>query len=209
MMESIKKEVKLAFTENKGIIVASILIFFISLILGYVFEPSLYSYFNPLVEDLTNKVQSGIIKITFHDIFLNNIMVVFRMFIYGLFFCISVLSLAFNGFFVGYFMATVPNLTSALILIIPHGIFEFPSCILACSSGLILFKFAYNLLKTFIKQKEMKFIDRIVYTYSENFDILAHALIILFVASILMVIAGIVEAYVTLPLGSYLMSIIS
>lgn len=208
-MSSIKNEVKSAFTENRNIIIASALIFFISIILGYVFEPSLYSYLNPVVEDLTNKVQSGIIKITFQDIFLNNIMVVLRMFIYGLVFCISALVLAFNGFFVGYYVATVHNMTYALILIVPHGIFEFPSCILACASGFVLFKFAYRLIKTFIQEKEMKLRNRIVYAYSENFQILLHSLIILLVASILMVIAGFVESYITLPLGKYLMAIIS
>lgn len=208
-MESIKKEVKLAFIENKNIIIVSSLIFFISLILGYVFEPNLYSYFNPLVEDLTNKVQSGIIQITFQDIFFNNIEIVLRMFVYGLFFCFSALILAFNGFFVGYYVATVPNLAFVLCLIIPHGIFEFPSCILACASGFILFKFVYKLIKTFINEKEMKLINRIVNAFSENFDILLHAFIILIVASILMIIAGIVESYITLPLGMYLMSILS
>ena len=208
MMASIKNEVKSAFTENKSIVIASALIFFVSIILGYVFEPSLYAYLNPVVEDLTNKVQSGIIKITFQDIFLNNIMVVLRMFIYGLVFCISAVVLAFNGFFVGYYVATVPNIGFALALILPHGIFEFPSCILACASGFVLFKFAYRMIKTFIREKERKFFSRIVYAYSENFKILLHSLIILLVASILMAIAGIVESYITLPLAMFLMSVI-
>ena len=208
-MTSIKNEVKSAFTENKNIIIASTVIFFGSIILGYVFEPNLYSYLNPVVEDFSNKVQSGIIKITFQDIFFNNIMVVLRMFIYGLFFCISALVLAFNGFFVGYYIATVPNIIFALILIIPHGIFEFPACILGCASGFVLFKFAYRLIKTFINEKDMGFVNRITYAYSENFKILLHALIILLVSSILMVIAGLVEAYVTLPLGMFIMSMLS
>ena len=86
MFNSIKKEVKLAFTENKFAIIASILIFFISLILGYVFEPNLYSYLNPIVEDLTHKVETGVVQLTFNDIFFNNIIIVLQMFIYGLFF---------------------------------------------------------------------------------------------------------------------------
>ena len=208
-MNSIKKELKASFVENKNLIIFSTLILFISLVLGYVLEPYLYSYFNPLVEDFTNKIQTGVIQLTFHDIFINNILIDLRMFIFGLFFCSSALILAFNGFFTGYYVATVPNMAFALILIIPHGIFEFPSCILACASGFVLFKFACNLIKTFINEKEMKFISRIVYAYSENFNILLHAFIILAVASVLMIIAGIVECYITLPLGNYLMSVLS
>lgn len=209
MMASVKEEVASAFRENKNIIIASTAIFLISLILGYLFQPVLYSYFNPLVEDLSDKVRSGVIKLTFQDIFLNNIMIVLRMFIFGVFFFISPLILAFNGFFAGYFIASAPNLTFALALIIPHAIFEFPSCILGCASGFVLFKFLYRFIKAFLSKKDMKSVDRIVYAYSENFDILLHAFILLIVSSLLMIVAGIVESYITLPLGMQIMSIFS
>lgn len=208
MMASIKKEIKSAFSENRNIIIASAAIFFIALILGYLFQPALYSYFNPLVEDLSDKVRSGVIKLTFQDIFLNNIMIVLRMFILGVFFFISPLILAFNGFFAGYFISSAPNLTYA-VLIIPHAIFEFPSCILGCASGLVLFKFVYNLIKTFKREKGMKFSGRIVNAYSENFNILLQAFILLIVSSVLMIVAGIVEVYITVPVGMQIMSILS
>ena len=79
---NLKKEVKSAFVENKNLIIFSALILFISIILGYVLEPYLYSYFNPIVEEFTDKIQSGVIQLTFHDIFINNILVDLRMFIF-------------------------------------------------------------------------------------------------------------------------------
>lgn len=170
MFKKIHNEVKRAFIENKFAIFASAFILFISLILGYVFEPYLYSYLNPVVEDVTNKVQTGVIQLTFQDIFINNIMIVLRMFIYGLFFCFSALILGYNGFFVGYYAATSQSLLHVLVFTIPHGIFEFSSCILACASGFILFNFVCNLIRTFFKQKERKFMDRFWYSYDENFD---------------------------------------
>ena len=118
MFKLVKTEVKKAFVENKFAIIASAIILFISLILGYLLEPYLYSYFNPVVEDLTEKVQTGVIQLTFQDIFLNNIMIVLQMFIFGLLFCFSALILAFNGFFVGYYTATSPNLLQVLLLTI-------------------------------------------------------------------------------------------
>ncbi|WP_405304936.1 stage II sporulation protein M [Methanobrevibacter sp.] len=207
MIDLIKKEVKLAFTENKFPIIASVLILFIPLILGYVFEPYLFSYFNPVVEDLTNKVQSGVLQLTFNDIFFNNIRIVLEMFIGGLFFCFSALILAFNGFFVGYYVATTPNLTQSLVLIIPHGIFEFSSCILGCASGFVLFSFAYGALKTFLSQNGMGFVDRMVFSYDENFNRLLHAFILLAISSVLMFIAAIIEVYLTVPIGRFLLSI--
>ena len=207
MFKLVKTEVKKAFVENKFAIIASAIILFISLILGYLLEPYLYSYFNPVVEDLTEKVQTGVIQLTFQDIFLNNIMIVLQMFIFGLLFCFSALILAFNGFFVGYYTAISPNLLQVLLLTIPHGIFEFSSCILACASGFVLFNFIYRLVKTFLKEKEGKFFDRLIYSYDKNFDKLLQAFILLALASVLMIIAGIIEAYITLPLGEFLFSL--
>lgn len=207
MFNSIKREVKLAFTENKIAIIASILIFFVSLILGYVFEPNLYAYLNPIVEDLTHKVETGVVQLTFNDIFFNNIIIVLQMFIYGLVFCLSFLILAFNGFFVGYFVATSANLLQTLLLIVPHGIFEFSSCILGCASGFVLFNFVYSLLKTSLKHREMKFMDRLLFSYDKHFNKLLQALILLGVSSILMFIAAIFEVYFTLPIAEFLLSI--
>ena len=93
-------EVKRAFSENKLAIIASIAILFISLILGYVLQPNLDSYLNPVVDDLTQKVETGVIQLTFQDIFFNNFKIICQMFIYGIIFCFSAIILAFNGFFV-------------------------------------------------------------------------------------------------------------
>lgn len=209
MFDKIKNEVNRAFAENKFAILASFLILFVSMILGYAFESNLHSYLNPVVEDLTEKVESGVVQLTFGDIFLNNIMIVFQMFVYGLFFCFSAVILGFNGFFVGYYAATSPSLLEVVVFVVPHGIFEFSSCILACASGFVLFHFAFKLIRTFLREKERKFIDRFIHSYDANFDKLLHALILFAIAVILMVIAGIIEVYITLPLGKFLLSGIS
>ncbi|WP_298525671.1 stage II sporulation protein M [uncultured Methanobrevibacter sp.] len=197
-------EVKRAFSENKWAIIVSIAILFISLILGYVLEPNLYDYFNPVVDDFTQKVDSGVIQLTFQDIFFNNFRIICQMFIYGIIFCFSALILAFNGFFVGYYVATTENLYYTLLLIIPHGIFEFSSCILACAGGFVLFNFMYKFLKTFWKYENESASESFRVSFIENFDKLKQALIIFAVAAILMVIAGFVEVYLTVPIANYI-----
>ena len=197
-------EVKRAFSENKWAIIASIAILFISLILGYVLEPNLYDYFNPVVDDFTQKVDSGVIQLTFQDIFFNNFRIICQMFIYGIIFCFSALILAFNGFFVGYYVATTENLYYTLLLIIPHGIFEFSSCILACAGGFVLFNFMYKFLKTFWKYENESASESFRFSFIENFDKLKQALIIFAVAAILMVVAGFVEVYLTVPIANYI-----
>ena len=202
-------EIKSAFSENKLAIIVSIAILLISLVLGYILEPQLYAYLNPVVEELTQNVESGVIKLTFEDIFFNNIKIVFQMFIYGVVFCFSAIILAFNGFFVGYYVATSDDLLFTLLLIIPHGIFEFSSCILACSSGLVLFNFLYKFLKTLWCEDNESIKVSLLNSFDASYDKLKQAVILLVIASILMVIAGFFEVYLTLPIAKAIISILS
>ena len=201
-------EVKLAFSENKLAIYTAIAILFISLILGYFFEHSLHDYLNPVVEELSQKVKQGVIKLTFQSIFFNNIRIVFSMFIFGVICCFSAVILAFNGFFTGYYVATTDNLLETLLLIVPHGIFEFSSCILACASGFVLFNFLYKFLKTLLKQDADSIKERLYVSFSKSCDKLKQAIILLIIASVLMAIAGFFEVYLTMPIADFVYSII-
>ena len=188
----------------------SMAILLISLILGYVLEPNLHAYLNPVVENLSKQVETGNIKLTFHSILSNNIRIVFFMFIFGLLCCFSALILAFNGFFVGYFVAVNSNdMFKTLLLLIPHGIFEFSSCIIACASGFVLFKFLYRFLKAFARNDEGSLSNQLYESYVENFDKLKQSIMLLLVATVLMIIAGIFEVYLTLPIANFILSISS
>ena len=190
----------MAFLDNKSAIYISIFILIFSLILGFVLEPYLYSYFHPVVDDLSQKVQSGTIKLTFSDIFINNIKISFQMFIYGVFFCLSIVLLAYNGFFLGYYVAIQDNLFRVLVMLMPHGIFELTSCIFACSSGLVLFNFLFRFFKSYLKEdwtlKE---------SFYNNFDKLKHAIIIFLISALLMIIAGFIEVYLTIPIAHFIL----
>ena len=203
------EDVKLAFTENKMAVVSAIAIFFISIILGYVLEPYLYSFFNPVVEELTHKVQTGVITITFQSIFLNNIKIVFQMFLYGLILCFSAVILAFNGFFAGYYLAANDDFLKTFLLIVPHGIFEFSSCIIACASGFVLFNFMYLFLKTLLRQDNATVKQMLSVSFESSSVKLKQAVILLIIASILMAIAGFFESYLTLPIAEFLYSILT
>ena len=201
-------EVKSAFRENKLAIYVAIVILFVSLVLGYFLEPYLYSYFNPVVDDLTQKVQQGTIKLTFQSIFLNNIRIVLAMFIFGVTCFFSGVMLGFNGFFAGYYVATTDDLLVTALLIIPHGIFEFSSCILACASGFVLFNFLFKFLKTLHGQDDGPVKELLSNSFDESADKLKQAIILLVIASILMAIAGFVEVYLTLPIAEFILNFI-
>ncbi len=192
-------EVYKAFSENKLSIYISIAILLISLLLGYFLEDYLYSYFNPVVNNLNHKVSSGVIKLTYMTIFTNNMRIIIQMFIYGIFFCLSAFILAFNGFFIGYYVALQNNFFKTAILMIPHGIFELPSSILACASGLILFNFIFRIFKSFWNDNSFK------NSVLSNLDKLKQSLIIFSVSVILMIIACFVEVYLTVPIAKFIL----
>ena len=200
-------DIKRSFTENKVAILVSIAILVISLILGYCLEGYLYSYLNPVVEELTQKVQSGVLKITFQDIFLNNLRVICAMFIFGIVFCFSALMLAFNGFFIGYYVASTHDFFTVLMYIIPHGIFELPSCILACAASFVLFNFIYKFIKALLSDGNDSISDKLRHSYDESYDKLKQAIILFVISVIMMAIAGIIEAYFTLPIAQFILSL--
>ena len=208
-MMDFKKEIKLAFSENKLAIYVSIAILVISLLLGYFLESSLHAYLDPVVDQVENQVRSGEITITFQSIFSNNIKIVFLMFILGIFCCFSALILAFNGFFIGYFTAVQDDLFLTLLMLVPHGIFELPSCVIACASGFVLFNFLLKFLKALLKQENGSISNKLYASYVENFDKLKQAIILLMVATVLMIIAGVIEVYLTLPIAEFITSVLS
>ena len=201
-------EVKVAFQENKLAICSSAAILIISMILGYFLEPYAYGYMNPVLENLARQVESGAIQLTFADIFFNNLRVIFMMFIFGVIFCFSTLILAFNGFFVGYYVAVSRNI-QVLLYIIPHGIFELSSCVLACSSGLILFNFIYKFFKALLYQENKPFSEKLTDSFESSYDKLIHACVIFLVSIALMAISGFIEAYLTIPIARFVISILS
>lgn len=202
MLKQYYNEIKLAILENKLAIYISLFILIFSLILGYLLEPYLYSYFHPVVDDLTQKVQTGTIQLTFADIFLNNLKIIIQMFFYGLLFCLCIFLLAYNGFFIGYYVAIQDNLFRVLAMLVPHGIFELSSCIFSCASGLVLFNFLIKFFKIYLKE-DISLKD----AFLINIFKLKQAVLIFIVSVILMIIAGFVEVYLTIPIAYFLLNL--
>lgn len=199
---NVKDQVKNAFADNKYLLLISAVIFIVSLILGFILEPYLYSFFNPVINQMEDELAAGVISVTFQSIFTNNILIVFRMFIFGIVLCFSIIILSYNGFFLGYFLASYNNLVRNIIFIVPHGIFELPSIVIATTSGLVLFKFMFKFIKDVYKNK-----IKIYNSLEKNYFILKQSLIILAISCILMFIAGIIESYFTIPIASWILGL--
>jgi len=208
----IYKEIKEAFLSNKIIILISSLMFFIPLILGFIFSNYFSSYFEPVVTDLSKNLAEGTIEFNFETVFLNNISIIFKEYLMGLFFFVfTVYILIYNGSFLGYYLGDSNNLFNTLILIVPHGIFEFFSIIIGASSGFLLcifiLKLIYNIIYPDYSKDKISLYDRLNFSLEKNYIKFKHSLILFAVSCIAMLIAGFIEVYITLYLSEIIFNL--
>lgn len=193
-------EIKMAFVKNKNVLIFATLIFIIPFFIGFLFKPYFSNFFEPIVQELTQQLKEGVITFTFKGIFLNNLGVLCKEFILGAFFGISAILLIYNAFFCGYYMGG-DRVFQKFMLMMPHGIFEFSSLIIGAAAGFLLFKFIYKFLKS-------NPIKRFYAAFDENFEIILHSLILFGVSIVLMGIAGFIEVYLTIPIASFVFSLL-
>ncbi len=135
--------------ESKNFIYFSIIIFFVSFLLAFIFPASgnLLNYILELITDLLEKTSklSGFELILF--ILLNNLSSSFFGMIFGFFLGVfPFLALLLNGYVLGFVssLSIAENGFSSLWRILPHGIFELPAIFLALGIGLRLGSFVFQ-----------------------------------------------------------------
>lgn len=141
-----KEETKAAFSNNKWLLLFSTVLFVIPLLIGYFYADSISEYIQPMVDNFQKQVDEGVITLTTHSIFTNNVTVAFILYALGaLGGVLGALILANNGMFIGYFGADF-NIYAYLALTVPHGIFEIPAIIIATTGGFVLLSFALHFI---------------------------------------------------------------
>ncbi|MBP2172240.1 stage II sporulation protein M [Methanococcus voltae] len=177
-----------AFKRQKYIIYATTAIFLISFILSYYmirynimgFEDFGNTIFQSLAPQFEQFRNMGFIDLTI-AIIINNLFVIFLNLVLTIF---SLIILVFNSFVLAY-VASISDLPTFLLLVVPHGIFEIPGFILSSSAGIIVF---IGILRWI---KDSKFHK--IY--------LQDALRIFVVSVILIIVAGIIEGTVTFSIA--------
>lgn len=136
--------------ESKKFIWATVIIFFVSIAIGFLFQPpEIVNEILDYIKNILAKTEgmSSIRMIEF--IFLNNLQTGFMGLIYGFFLGIfPILATFVNGYVVGYVSSSVVSSSgaSSLLNLLPHGIFELPAIFISFGMGI---KFG-----TFIFQKK-------------------------------------------------------
>ena len=216
-----KEETKAAFSNNKWLLLFSTLLFVIPLLIGYFYADAIAEYIQPMVDAFQKQVDEGVITLTTHSIFANNVTVAIILYalsaIGGV---LGALILANNGLFIGYFGAGF-NIYAYLALTVPHGIFEIPAIIIATTGGFVLLSFVLHFLWNIISP-DYSYLDifdpyfsdvkitlkqRFYAAFKKNQNKLKESFIFLCLAVILLIIAAFIEANITVPLANWLFSL--
>lgn len=143
--------------ESKKFIWAVVIIFFVSVAIGFLFQPpEIVNAILDYIKNILAKTEgmSSLSMIEF--IFLNNLQTGFMGMIYGFFLGIfPILAIFVNGYVVGYVSSSVASSSgaSSLLTLLPHGIFELPAIFISFGMGI---KFG-----TFIfKKKKMESFEK-------------------------------------------------
>ncbi len=216
-----KEETKAAFSNNKWLLLFSTLLFLIPLLIGYFYADAIAEYIQPMVDAFQKQVDEGVITLTTHSIFANNVTVAIILYalsaIGGV---LGALILANNGLFIGYFGAGF-DIYAYLALTVPHGIFEIPAIIIATTGGFVLLSFVLHFLWNIISP-DYSYLDifdpyfsdvkitlkqRFYAAFKKNQNKLKESFIFLCLAVILLIIAAFIEANITVPLANWLFSL--
>ncbi len=216
-----KEETKAAFSNNKWLLLFSTLLFVIPLLIGYFYADAIAEYIQPMVDAFQKQVDEGVITLTTHSIFANNVTVAIILYalsaIGGV---LGALILANNGLFIGYFGAGF-DIYAYLALTVPHGIFEIPAIIIATTGGFVLLSFVLHFLWNIISP-DYSYLDifdpyfsdvkitlkqRFYAAFKKNQNKLKESFIFLCLAVILLIIAAFIEANITVPLANWLFSL--
>lgn len=190
------------YNRNKKLLTVSAIIFFASIIIGVLIGYFLADFMRSFLTIFADQLRSQV-EISTVSIFMHNLRAALITYIGGVIGIVPALALFGNGFvlgsLVGYLMHggilnhSSLNLVDILSYILPHGIFEIPAYIITGAAGFRL----TTVITGSINNRRGK-------TYSDNHQKFKDSLALLAIAVILFVIAAIIEANFTIPIGNYI-----
>lgn len=193
------------YQRNKLLLTISTGIFLGFLFLGILFGYFLSNYFENFLKTYLKLLRGIIVELSTFSIFIKNLQAVLVMFIGGLIVIVPIISLSFNGFFLGAFFGYVihGSFSTAsgiftpwhfIAFTMPHGIFELPALIIAGAAGFRISTLIMGLIKNIVSKIPVN--DQ-YWKFKDSIALLAIAIILLFIAAI-------IEANFTPIIGNYL-----
>ena len=216
-----KREIKLAFSNNKKLLLLSTLLFVVPLFIGYFCSDAIASYVAPIVNSFEQNIADGTVTLTTQSLFTNNVSVAIIIYtLSALGGILGAVILFNNGLFVGYYGVQLDILVYAL-LTVPHGIFEIPAIIISATGGFVLLSFVLHFLwnlyspdysyldifDPYFSNVKISLKQRFVAAFKKNQNKLKESFIFLCLSVVLLIIAAFIEANLTIPIASAIFSL--
>ncbi len=193
------------YNRNKTILALSVVLFFGFLVLGILIGYFSSDFIGNLLNTYVKLLHESHIQINTLSIFLHNLQAALVAYFGGLIGIITVGVLSVNGFIYGAFLGYLIHgslVTSSgvftpgrfIVYTLPHGILEIPGFIIASAAGFRLTTLVIGVIKSIMRKTPV----------SDHYWKFKDSLILLAVAIVLIFIAAIIEANITLPVGNYI-----
>ncbi|HML04426.1 MAG TPA: stage II sporulation protein M [Methanobacterium sp.] len=195
------------YNRNKRVLIASLTIFFASVLIGGtgLYLSSSFNHFitNLMVHYLSAIEDKGLGVGTTLSIFLNNSTAALYMYFGGILLGItSIIELVYVGLIVGF---TVVKYPFSIVYLLPHSIFELSSYIIAGAAGFKLLSTILNIIWDGLHIKRnnplSEQVNRIL---SVNYLKFRDSLTLIAIAVVLLFIAAIIEANISMVFGNYI-----
>ena len=193
--------------DNKKLIIGLYVFFIICFIGAWILSSGPISSSLSEIQNISSSTPAMNGDVSAVDLFINNefggIMVYVGSIFFGIF---AIVSLAYNGINMGslgqLFSQMLPNGgIRYLVYLIPHGIFELTATVLQSVAGILLFLFIWRFVRAMISSE--------THGVSEAFDkskkALVQSVILMIFATILLLIAAPIEAYISVPFSELIL----
>ena len=197
--------------ENKKMILVFYAIFFVSFILS---AALVGGHMENVIDDTPDSAggsKDG--NVTATELFLHNELGGIEVYIASILFGIpAIIAIIYNGVSLGLTGALLSHFMPKgwiqyIIYLIPHGIFEFTAMVIQSVAGILLFLFIVDFLKGLIRSEKNGFKEKVIFSYEENNKRFIQSLVLMIFATILLLIAAPIEAYVSIPLSNFILGV--
>ena len=197
--------------ENKKMILVFYAIFFVSFILS---AALVGGHMENVIDDTPDSAggsKDG--NVTATELFLHNELGGIEVYIASILFGIpAIIIIIYNGVSLGLTGALLSHFMPKgwiqyIIYLIPHGIFEFTAMVIQSVAGILLFLFIVDFLKGLIRSEKNGFKEKVIFSYEENNKRFIQSLVLMIFATILLLIAAPIEAYVSIPLSNFILGV--
>ena len=191
--------------ENKKLIIGLYLLFIICFISAWILSGTeMESTIGNL--PASNATNSGMGSVNVVDLFIHNEWGGIVTYMASVFFAIpAIIVIIYNGINLGFtgqlFNQIIPNGGIRYIAyLIPHGIFEITASVLQSVAGVLLFLFIWRFIKAWRSDQTQGALD----AFDKTKKILIQSIVLMIFATILLLIAAPIEAYISVPFSDFI-----